>query len=187
MTETSLSAPAEAPLRALSFVAVAAALTLAMMGWAAGALVAAMAVSYALWARREAWPAAGRVLPAWAAAVVVQGAHLAEEYATGFNRAFPPVLGAHAWSERRFLAFNLAWLAVFIAAGPGMARGNRIAYLAALFLAVGGIANGLGHLLLAARAGGYFPGAYTGALVLAAGCVLAYRLMGPEPSPITPS
>ena len=158
--------------------AAACALTLATMGWAASLLVVAMAVSYALWVGRAEWPAPARVIPVYAAAVLVQCAHLAEEYGTGFHRAFPPVRGAEPWSGSRFLVFNLAWLAVFAAAGVGLARGKRAAYLVALFLALGGgIGNGLGHLALAARAGGYFPGAYTGALALLVGGVLAFRLL----------
>jgi hypothetical protein len=47
-----------------------------------------------------------------------------------------------------------------------------------LFLALGGgVGNGLGHLVLAARARGYFPGVYTGALALLAGSALLFRLM----------
>ena len=165
-------------------VAAACALTLLAMGWAAGLLVVAMVVSYGLWMGRDPWPPAAQVLPVYAAAVLVQCAHLAEEYATGFHRAFPPVLGAAPWSGGRFLAFNLAWLAVFAAGGLGLARGKRPAYLVALFLALGGgIGNGVGHLALAARAGGYFPGAYTGALALAVGSLLAYRLLSGERGP----
>ncbi|MFL5541928.1 MAG: hypothetical protein ACJ8J0_23270 [Longimicrobiaceae bacterium] len=165
-------------------VAAACALTFAAMGWAAGLLVAAMVVSYGLWIGRMEWPATARVVPVYLAAVVVQCAHLAEEYATGFHRAFPPVLGAEPWSGGRFLAFNLAWLAVFAAGGVALARGKRSAYLVALFLALGGgIGNGLGHLALAARAGGYFPGAYTGVLALVVGSLLAYRLLRDERDP----
>jgi hypothetical protein len=162
-------------------VAAACALTLAVMGWAAGLLVVAMIVSYWIWLTRDEWPAAGRVVPVYLAAVVVQCTHLAEEYATGFHRAFPPVLGAEPWSGGRFLAFNLVWLAVFAAGGVGLARSKRPAYLVALFLALGGgIGNGLGHLALVARAGGYFPGAYTGVLALVAGIVLANSLLGTD-------
>ena len=162
-------------------------ITLGTMGPAAGLLVVALAVAYALWVGRERWPAAARILPVYAAAVAVQCAHLAEEYASGFHRAFPPLLGAEPWSGRRFLVFNLGWLAAFAAAGVGLARGSRVAYLAALFLAIGGgIANGLGHLALSARAGGYFPGAYTGAAALLAGSLLAYGLLSSHPLPSAP-
>src|SRR5687768_5151886 len=97
-----------------------------------------MVVAYGLWTGRAEWPAAGRIVPVYAVAVLVQAAHLAEEYRTGFHRAFPPVLGAEPWSGSRFLIFNAVWLAVFAIAGVGMARGKRAGYLIALFLALGG-------------------------------------------------
>jgi hypothetical protein len=154
------------------------ALTLATMGRAASLLVVAMAVAYALWVTRTGWPPAKRILPIYATAVLVQCAHLAEEYATGFHLAFPPVFGTEPWSGRRFLAFNLVWLAIFAVGGLGLVRGIRVAWLVALFLAVGGgIGNGLGHLALAAREGGYFPGAWTGAVALVVGGVLLHRLV----------
>jgi hypothetical protein len=104
----------------------------------------AMVASYALWMGRGEWPAAARVLPAYAAAVLVQCAHLAEEYASGFHRVFPPVLGAEPWSGGRFLAFNLAWLAVFAAGGTGLARGKRPAYLVASWRSAAGSGTGWG-------------------------------------------
>ncbi|HEX8243328.1 MAG TPA: HXXEE domain-containing protein [Longimicrobium sp.] len=155
---------------------------LAAMGRAVVVLAAALAASYAVWAARTEWGPPRRMLPAYTAAVLVQCVHLAEEFRTGFHARFPPLLGAQPWPAGRFLAFNFAWLAVFALAGIGLARGKRLAYLVALFLALGGgIGNGLGHLGLALRAGGYFPGAYTGALALVAGSMLMYRLMRPTP------
>lgn len=152
--------------------------TLATMGRATSLLAAAMVGSYVIWATRSEWPPAERVLGLYSVAVLVQCAHLIEEYKTGFFTAFPPVFGAEPWSAQRFLTFNLVWLVLFVMAGFGLARGNRISYLVATFLAVGGgIGNGLGHLALSARQGGYFPGAYTGALALVVGSVLVYRLV----------
>jgi hypothetical protein len=160
-------------------VAIACAVTLATMGRATTFLVVAMVVSYGLWSRRSDWSRAHGVIGVYAVAVLVQCAHLAEEYLSGFYRVFPPVFGAESWSARRFLVFNLVWLIVFVIAGVALARGKRAAYLVATFLAIGGgIGNGLGHLALAAREGGYFPGAYTGTLALVVGSLLAYRLMG---------
>lgn len=159
-------------------VAAACALTLLTMGRAASLLVVAMVVSYALWIPRSEWPPAESIISVYAAAVIVQCAHMVEEYRAGFYRLFPPVFGADPWSEQRFLAFNLVWLAVFVIAGFGLARRKRVAYLVALFLAIGGgIGNGLGHLALSAREGGYFPGAYTGVVALLVGSLLAYRMM----------
>lgn len=161
-------------------VAIACVATIATMGRATTFLVVAMLVSYGLWLRRSIRPPGESVIGLYAAAVLVQGAHLAEEYLSGFYRVFPPVFGAAPWSARRFLVFNLVWLSVFVIAGVGLARGRRAAYLVATFLAIGGgIGNGLGHLALAAREGGYFPGAYTGVLALIVGSLLTYRLMQP--------
>jgi len=165
-------------------VAVACVVTLVTMGRAAIFLVVAMLLCYALWVRRTEWPPVETVLGVYALAVVVQCAHLVEEYLTGFYREFPAVFGASPWSEKRFLIFNFVWLTIFLSAGMGLARGRRVAYLVALFLAIGGgIGNGLGHLALSAREGGYFPGAYTGVLALLVGSILAYRLTRPaDPS-----
>jgi hypothetical protein len=153
---------------------------LATMGRAVVLLVGALGLSYGLWLVSPAPPAASRVLPAYAAAVVVQCGHLTEEYRTGFYRMFPPVLGSDAWSARQFLIFNVIWLGIFVIAGFGLARGWRPAFVVALFLALGGgIGNGIGHLMLVVRAGAYFPGAYTAPLVGLAGSVLAFQLLRP--------
>jgi hypothetical protein len=164
------------------FVAIACALMLIAMGPAVVFLVVALVVSLLLWLSRAAWPPPRRVLPIFAAAVLVQCVHLAEEYATGFYRAFPAVMGSPPWSATRFLAFNVAWLVAFVLAGLGIARGWRPAYVIALFLAIGGgIGNGLGHLALMVGAGGYSPGAFTAPLALLAGCALAARLLREAP------
>jgi hypothetical protein len=151
---------------------------LVTMGRATILLVVTLAVCYALWARRSEWPPAKSIIGVYAVAVVVQCAHLFEEYRTGFYRVFPPVFGADPWSARRFLTFNFVWLIVFLIAGFGLVRGRKGAYLVAMFLAIGGgVLNGLGHIALSIREGGYFPGAYTGVLALIVGTVLAYRLL----------
>jgi len=150
---------------------------LATMGPAVSLLAAALIVSYGLWLTRSEWPSADRVLPVFAAAVLIQCVHLFEEYRTGFFRVFPPVVGLAEWSAERFLWFNAVWLMCFVLAGIGIARGFRPAYVVALFLALGGgIGNGIGHLALAVRARGYFPGLYTAPLSLLAGASLAARL-----------
>ena len=158
---------------------------IAAQSWAMGPAVvvldAALLASYALWATRPEPAPPRRVLPALALAIVVQLAHLAEEFQAGFQRAFPALFG-YAWGDTRFLAFNAAWLVVFVASAVAVARGRRLGYLGATFLAVGGgIGNGLGHLALAAQARGYFPGAYTAPLALGAGTLLLVRLRERRP------
>ena len=168
-------------------VAAACAVMLATMGRAASLLVIALVVSYGLWLPRSEWPPVERIIAVYVAAVLVQCAHLVEEYQAGFYRVFPPVFGADPWSARQFLVFNLIWLTVFAVAGVGLTRRKRAAYLVAMFLALGGgVGNGLGHLALSAREGGYFPGAYTGAVALLVGSTLAYRLLRSSP-PVVPA
>lgn len=151
-------------------------LMLAAMGRPVILLVVALGVSYAIWLPRSSWPLSRRILPVLIVAVLVQCLHLGEELWSGFYRAFPPVMGSEPWSARRFLMFNGAWLGVFVLAGVGIMRGWRPAYLATLFLAIGGgIGNGLGHIALAIRANGYFPGLYTAPFALAIGIALLER------------
>jgi hypothetical protein len=165
-------------------VAIACMLMLATMGRAVAFLAMALALSFALWLVRPEVPPVSRVLPTYSAAVLAQCAHLTEEYRTGFYRLFPPILGSDIWSANQFLIFNMVWLAVFVFAGIGLARGWRPAAVVAFFLALGGgIGNGLGHLVLVVRAGGYFPGAYTAPLVFLAGSMLAFQLLR-RPGPV---
>ncbi|HXA86873.1 MAG TPA: HXXEE domain-containing protein [Candidatus Dormibacteraeota bacterium] len=146
------------------------------MGRATVVLGVGMVVAYLLWVggRWNNDPTA--VLPAYLLAIAVQCLHFTEEFVTGFQRRFPRLIGAE-WSDARFLAFNLVWLAIFVLAALGVHRRARLAYLAVLFLALaGGVANGAGHLLLSAVLGGYFPGAATAPLCLLLGVVLLARL-----------
>jgi hypothetical protein len=159
------------------------ALMLAVMGRAVIVLVIALGASYAIWLTRNNWPRTDRILPVFLVAVVVQCVHLSEEMWSEFYRAFPPLMGGEPWSARQFLAFNGAWLAVFLVAAVGVTRRWRPAYLGTLFLAIGGgIGNGLGHIALAIRANGYFPGLYTAPFALGVGIALLMRHRGPSTS-----
>lgn len=150
---------------------------LAVMGRAVSPLVVALGLAYVLWARRPVWQSSGRTVLAYAASFVAQSAHLVEEYRTGLYEAFPPMFGAEPWPSKRFLLFNLAWMSTFFIGVFGIANQRRWAYLIALFLAIGGgVGNGVGHLVLVLMRRGYFPGAYTALVVLAAGSVLLREL-----------
>lgn len=151
------------------------------MGRPAAVLSVGLIIAYFLWAvaRWKNDPVA--VLPMYLLAVAVQCAHFAEEYATGFQRQFPKLIG-YEWSDTRFVTFNLAWLALFVLAAMGVYRRKPLAYLAVLFFALaGGVANGAGHLLLSATLGRYFPGAATAPLCLALGIALLVRLFVERP------
>jgi len=149
-----------------------------VMGRAAAGLTIGLAACLALWLALEWGPCPPRLRWAYGAGIVVQAAHLGEEYGAGFYRVFPERFG-YTWSAARFLAFNLTWLVVFVVAYVGLHRGARLAYLPVLFLAVvGGIGNGIVHLVLAAQAGGYFAGLYTAPLCLVAGTAVLNMLAG---------
>jgi uncharacterized protein with HXXEE motif len=125
------------------------------------------------------------VLPALIIAVVVQCAHLVEEYRNGFFRVFPRLFGGDPWSAEQFLEFNVLWLIAFLAAGIAIARNWRPAYVIALFLAIGGgIANGIGHFLPSSLVRRYYPGLYTAPFALFAGAFLALRLLQPAGVPV---
>jgi len=109
-------------------------------------------------------------------AVLLQAAHFAEEWTTGFHRRFPELLGLSPWSTRFFVTFNLAWLAIWLLSLWGLSARRQAALFPLWFLGLGCVANGLAHPLFALRAGGYFPGLVTSPLVGLAGLLLLRRL-----------
>jgi len=117
--------------------------------------------------------AAARAL---AVALGLQAAHFAEETATGFHERFPALMGLPAIPLLVFVAFNLAWLGIWLASVPGLRSGRSFALFAAWFLAIAGTLNGVAHPLLALAAGGYFPGLVSAPFVGAASIALGVRL-----------
>ena len=145
-----------------------------VMGRAVLALDIALLVALALWLGGK-WRVTS-IMP-YALGIVALAIHFAEEYATGFYREFPRVIGTAPWDESRFAAFNLAWLAVFVIAAVAARRGTSVAMILVLFFAIGaGIINGVGHVALALLRGGYFPGLYTSPLMLASGIAVMRSL-----------
>jgi hypothetical protein len=148
------------------------------MGGATAVLSVGLVIAYLVWISTRWKNDPNAVLPMYLLAIAVQCLHFAEEYLTGFQRQFPKLIG-YEWSDARFVAFNMAWLAVFVLAALGVYRRVPLAYLVVLFLALaGGVANGAGHLLLSAMQGRYFPGAATAPLCLLAGIGLLSKLFG---------
>ena len=113
---------------------------------------------------------------ALALATAAQTLHFAEETWAGFYVQFPALLGLPAMSLPFFLAFNLAWLAIWIASIEGLKSSRPVAFFAAWFLAIAGMLNGIAHPLMAIRSGGYFPGLATALLTGFAGAWLWIRL-----------
>lgn len=100
----------------------------------------------------------GAAARALAIAVVAQATHFAEETAAGLPQRLPALLGLPPIPFSLFVAFNLVWLGIWIASVPALQSRLPAAFFAAWFLAVAGVINGIVHPLLAAVAGGYFPG-----------------------------
>jgi protein-S-isoprenylcysteine O-methyltransferase Ste14 len=109
--------------------------------------------------------------------LLFQIVHLLEEYSTGFHRLYPPVLGLMPWSSNFFLSINLFCIAIWVWALFSLKEGSRLALAPTWFFALAGLANGIGHPLLAVYVGGYFPGLLTAPLVGFTGGWLFVRLL----------
>lgn len=114
----------------------------------------------------------------WAAviAIAAQAGHFAEELMTGFHERVPAVFGLPPMSQRLFVSFNLAWLAICALSAWGLARLYQIALFPLWLLGIAGVVNGLLHPLLALNADGYFPGLATSPLMTVVGAMLLARL-----------
>ena len=113
---------------------------------------------------------------ALAIATAVQSAHFAEEWATDFHARFPALLGLDPMPLSFFVAFNLAWIAIWIVSVPFLRLGRRAAFFAAWFIAIAGVLNGIAHPMMAIASGGYFPGLITSPFIGIAGVILWRRL-----------
>ena len=110
-------------------------------------------------------------------AVLVQGAHFAEELATGFHRRFPELLGLEPWPAGFFVSFNLFWLAIWGLSIWGLAARRWLALFPLWLLGVASVVNALAHPALSLRAGSYFPGLLSSLFVGIAGAVLLGHLV----------
>jgi hypothetical protein len=146
------------------------------MGPAIILLSGGLVLTYGVWAAARWRNDAAAVLPVYLLAIAVQCLHFTEEYVTGFQHQFPSLFG-NDWSNARFVTFNMLWLAAFFLAGLGVYRRVPLAYLVVLFLAlIGGVGNGISHLVLSATYRRYFPGLITAPFCLLAGITLLTRL-----------
>jgi hypothetical protein len=108
--------------------------------------------------------------------LAAQCIHFVEEFVTRFQDRFPALLGLPPWSANFFVVFNLIWLSVWILSAIGLRRGYRFALFPVWFFAIGAIANGIAHPILAVIAHGYFSGLITSPIVGVSGVLLWRRL-----------
>jgi Protein of unknown function with HXXEE motif len=102
--------------------------------------------------------------------------HFSEEYLNDFYLQFPELLGLAVWPESFFITFNLAWLAIWVAAIASLEKAPRAAVFPLWFLGLASAANGLAHPVLALAVGAYFPGLWSSPLAGIAGILLLRRL-----------
>lgn len=107
-------------------------------------------------------------------ATVIQTAHFAEEWATGFHVRFSALLGLDPMPLAFFVTFNLAWIVIWTASISFVRRAYRPAFFAAWFLAIAGILNSIAHPAMAVASGEYFPGLLTSP-VIGLACLLLWR------------
>src|SRR5271169_1320192 len=97
------------------------------MGSAIIFLSSGLVLAYGVWVAARWKNDAAAVLPIYLLAIAVQCLHFTEEYVTGFQHQFPRLFGGD-WSDARFVAFNMLWLAAFVLAGLGVYRRVPLAY-----------------------------------------------------------
>jgi hypothetical protein len=147
------------------------------MGPAIILLSVGLVLAYGVWVAGRWRNDAAAVLPLYLLAIAVQCLHFTEEYATGFQHQFPGLF-ADDWNDARFVTFNMLWLAAFVLAALGVYRRVQLAYLIVIFLAlIGGVGNGISHLVLSAMYRRYFPGLITAPFCLLLGITLLTRLL----------
>ena len=154
------------------------ALPSALAGPAFLAIVLAIAILVAV---RSGPPAAPmRALSAGCLTLALQAAHVAEEVLAGFHLRVPRLVGLDPWSAQFFVAFNLAWIALWALALRSFAAGTPpLAARAALwFLALAAIGNALWHPALSLATFSFFPGTAT-ALPLGVAGLLLVRALAP--------
>lgn len=148
------------------------------MGPAIIFLSGGLVVAYGAWAAARWRNDGAEVLPVYLLAIAVQCLHFTEEFVTGFQHQFPRLFGQD-WSDARFVTFNMLWLAAFVLAALGVYRRVPLAYLIVFFLAlIGGVGNGISHMVLSATYRRYFPGLITAPLCLLLGFTVLIRLFG---------
>lgn len=150
--------------------------------------VAALAAALLLLIRRSSPDNVSQRLAASRALALTAGIqclHFAEEFATGFYVRFPELFGLPPMSVSFFVAFNLIWLAIWVASIPGVHLAQPAAIFAAWLLAIAAMLNGIGHPVLAIMTGGYFPGLVTSPFIGAAGVLLWLRLRDATQLPVT--
>ena len=101
--------------------------------------------------------------------------HFTEETMFDFHILFPQLFGLPAMSLWAFIAFNCAWIAIWLL-GAQLKQTHALVIATFWFLAIASAMNCIAHPLLALLTGGYFPGLITSPLAGVIGFILLNRL-----------
>lgn len=128
---------------------------------------------------------ASRIATVAGLVLVIQSAHVAEEFLNGFQRRFPQLLGLEAWSNKFFLTLNLTGIAIWASAILALARGRTFFAVAApvWFLAITSFANGVAHPAVSLATGSIFPGLFSSIPLGLAGLALIRVLIASASRP----
>lgn len=118
----------------------------------------------------------GRLTVLAALAIGAQTLHFLEEWRTGFAVQFPAAFGSPSIPDAVFIGFNVGWITIWMLSIGGFRAGITIAAFPLWFLGLAAVANMIAHPLLAARAGGYFPGLLSSPLLGILGAFLLSEL-----------
>ena len=141
------------------------------------ALVAAVALTLARPGLSEDQALRDRAAQLFLVGVAIQCLHFVEEFLWAFHVRLPELLGLTPWTAEFFVAFNVVWIAIWIASGVALRNGMRIALVPIWFFAIAAVANGIAHPVFSAVTGGYFPGLATSPFLGVLGVVLWIRLL----------
>ena len=140
------------------------------------ALLAAVILTWTRTSPAEHSPQRVAASNALGIATIVQSVHFAEEWMADFHIHFPALFSLDPMPITVFVAFNVAWIAIWITAAVTIRSRSRVAFVAAWFLAIAGTLNGLAHPIMALASNGYFPGLISSPFIGAAGIYLWVRL-----------
>lgn len=108
--------------------------------------------------------------------IALQTAHFLEELSTGFYVRFPELVGVDPMTREFFVAFNAAWILLWLAALAVVKKAPFLAGTLLWFLAIAAIGNAVAHPAAALFVGGYFPGLVTAPVLGVAGLFFAASL-----------
>ena len=179
---TSVEIPSRVRWAGAAFVTAATGFQILWLGLPAMFVSIGLIASFSIWVSSN-WRIEPALRTAFLISIIVFICHAIEEFAMGLQSDLPALFGRAEWSDGEFLTFNSVWMLIFCIAAFFLRPGRSLPVLIVLFFALlGGVGNGIFHLLLVLQRGGYFPGAWTAPFCLVAGIWLLRLLYSKDRS-----